>query len=74
MLLELPLRLLVLRPDISIAKAMSGSKESEVMRIECDVPSIKSSFLAQQLVLPICAFAQRIDRRSRQLEVYRIPV
>jgi hypothetical protein len=39
-----------------------------------DVPSIKSSFPVPQLVLLISAFAQRINRHSRQLGVYQILV
>jgi hypothetical protein len=86
MLLELLLRLLVWRPGISsVVIAMSSlDRESDVRyRGEGerrrksggsgnDVPSKASSFPVQQLVLPISAFAQRIDRHSRQLGVYRI--
>ena len=87
MLLELLLPLLILRPDVSsVVIAMSSlDRESDVRyRGEGerrrksggsgnDVPSIKSSYPAQQLVLPISAFAQPIDQHSRQLGVYRIP-
>jgi hypothetical protein len=83
MLLGLLLRLLVWRPGISsIALAISdvdvGSMRDVkwrgiiVMRSGKDIPSTTSSFPVQQLVLPISAFAQRIDRHSRQLGVYRI--
>ena len=83
MLLGRLLRLLVLRPGISyIAIAMSDVDVDSmrdvgwtvVERNRKDVPSTTSSFPAQQLVLPISAFAQRTDPHFRQLEVYRIPV
>jgi len=76
MLLELLLRLLVLRPVISsiVAIAMSCPRDGVVIGSVSYALSTKSSSPAQQLVLPISAFAQRIDRHSRQLGVYRIPV
>ena len=88
MLLGLQLRLLVWRPGVSsaIIAMSSWNRESDVRcrggsgsrgkhgRGGKDAPSIKSSFPAQQLVPPIFAFAQRINRHSRQLGVYRTPV
>jgi hypothetical protein len=85
MLLGLLLRLLVWRPGISsVVIAMSNLNRDSDVRYRGegerrgksggsgnDVPSIKSSFPVPQLVLLISAFAQRINRHSRQLGVYQ---